>query len=101
MQSELATAFYRTIQSWLNEGMPPNGTFSRSDGLCLNAYWWARHSGYATGELKLELHNSFAQAGLKQLYPFNENSDGYLYEHGMETIYLNPVRLQWIKDHAQ
>ncbi len=94
-QSPELTHFYRDILAWVEEGCPDHETFVRCAGLCYNLFTLF---GY---DLAREMDAQFKLAGLNPWYPFNHGSDSnYWSEKLSNTIYANPKRLAWIREHA-
>lgn len=88
--------FYREIQKWINEGMKDHPVFRKYLGLCSTYRYWGLHT-------KNKIHNirdDFKTAGLHPVSPFNENLLDYNRERTADSIYMNLLRLAWIKEHA-
>ena len=63
-------------------------------GLCLNCVAY----NYSQAELQEHLFS----AGLSPVFPFNNDDaeSSYTHEKRTDTLYQNPARLAWIKQHA-
>ena len=88
--------FYRDIQKWISGGMGDHPIFRKGTGLCFTYRYWSRHTGN-------KIHNigtDFKTAGLHPVLPFNENLPEYKEERTANSTYMNPLRLAWIKEHA-
>ena len=88
--------FYRDIQKWISEGMKDHPVFRKYVGLCSTYHYWSRH----TNNKIHKIGDDFKTAGLYQVFPFNENVLDYNKERLAYSIYMNPRRLAWIKEHA-
>lgn len=88
--------FYRDIQKWINGGMKGHQIFQKDIGLCFTYRYWSRY----TGNKLHDIRDDFKTAGLYQVSPFNENILDYNKERLAYSIYMNPRRLAWIKEHA-
>lgn len=94
-------AFYQTMLAWLANDMPETAYFDRHAGLCHNLVMFLRARNTKWEDLcsiTEEQRAQFRQAGLDQVYPFNY--DGNDYTDDRHTMYENPKRLAWIKEHA-
>ena len=108
---QVLAAFYKDIQDWINEGCPDHTIFNPARALCSTLL------RYMSGT-KILLHvrdiastlmkNSFTDAGLCPIYPFNpvsekENDKGLTFdkEYIYETFYENEARINWIWEHSK
>ena len=87
--------FFREINKWIQEGCPPNKTFSPLVWLCYNYNMWCIDNG------KTNRWNdgkaSFIDLGYKSnINPFNSDIASMLEEAKQRTIYKNPQRLEFI-----
>ena len=92
--------YLQSVQAWIDAGKSEGKPFWRNEGLCGNAYCFAGCPD-AAFELRCELRRAFAASGLKHSTPFNDSYADFLREVSSKSIYLNPQRLEWLKDHAQ
>lgn len=96
MQNKTLQQFYNDYAAWLDAGAPEGQPFVRSQGLCINLWDWSEHNV----NLDIELSNQFKDAGLDEDYPFNVNGNDHHRETDSELMHLNPLRIKWVKDHA-
>lgn len=99
MSPELAQ-FYSELQQFIDEGKTSKDKFKTDCGLCVNlAYFCKYHKIPFSKEvdLDIELMKSFTEEGLPFSYPFN---NGSLVAYSEDDHLNNPLRLAWIKDHA-
>lgn len=108
-QSQLLKDFYNAYHAWLENGADIGDlNFYRGVGLCGNLL------NYSCNKLdfnikkdltsfkmaKFELIDQFDNADLDTKYPFNDGNCGpYDREASEDSSYLNPKRIQWVKDH--
>lgn len=97
--------FYIDLQAWIDGGCG-EPTFWRSEGICPNLERWAARNGIGwrqAEELLEALERQFAEAGYATAFPFNLSlgNQSYGEENLYGTIYTNPARLAWIKEHAE
>ena len=88
--------FYREIQKWISRGMKDHPIFHKDIGLCVTYRLW----GAYTNNKIHSMVNDFTTAGLHHVFPFNESRPDYNKELWTDSIYMNPRRLAWIKEHA-
>lgn len=103
-QSDLLTAFYRAYLNWIMAGAPNFRPFNRRSGLCENLKRFIKdnHLDRATiWRIEEELYMQFQAARLKVDFPFNSGRRHYLLEAKEARMQENPLRLQWVLDHAQ
>lgn len=91
--------FYNEINQWIKDGTPEHKIFMSDFGMCSNLREFCRVHKYDRWDAYLELLDSFRYAGLDRGYPFS-SGDEYNSEHRNNTVYSNPIRLNWIKSHA-
>lgn len=101
------TTFYRDLQAWINEGCPVENDhhFRKDRGLCANLDKWCMFDYEMSHEHSLaldkELEEQFIEAGLNAYYPFNKaNRIFFKEECDNWTMFENPERLAWIKNHC-
>ena len=87
--------FYQAYAAWLDAGAPDFLPFSRASGLCNNL-----HSFTKSFNAYREMESQFDDAGLDPDYPFG-GEDDYLGRSAERKQHLNPLRIQWVKDHAK
>ena len=92
--------YLRAVQVWVGQGCPEGWPFWRSEGLCGNSYYFTS-CPQASYELRRELRRAFAASGLNHSVPFNASYADFLREVYSKSVYSNPQRLEWIKNHAQ
>ena len=92
--------YLKAVQAWIDAGKPEGAPFWRNEGLCGNTYYFA-DSPQASYELRRELRRAFAASGLNHSVPFNTSYADFRQEVSSKSVYSNPQRLEWIKDHAQ
>lgn len=106
MHSELLKAFHKAMAVWLKMGCPETNVFkfSRHTGLCENLinYLLAASTldSFARAEVRDEMCAAFQIEHGSRHYPFNEDRYEYRREVRLETLYRNPGRLDWIKQHC-
>ena len=112
-QSKILADFYQEMQQAIYGGVSPTrfrDVFLAYEGLCenLNRYIDSISCGTARGkEVKAEMVDQFIKAGLDDEYPFNSDWDksesdlSYDSEAKSSTVYENPKRLKWIRDHSR
>lgn len=91
--------FYRDLYKWITQdnGGPNFHGFHWHTGLCFNYSIWAK----THKKKKHSMLNDFIRARFKNAYyPFNGNFIHYDNESSNGTVYANPKRLKWIKDHC-
>ena len=88
--------FYREIQKWISEGMKAHPIFRKDVGLCSVYFLWGCHTNNKIHNIR----DDFEAAGLHSDLPFNESLLDYNKERTTDSIYMNPRRLAWIKEHA-
>ena len=88
--------FYRDIQKWISGGMGDHPIFRKNTGLCFTYRLW----GTYTNNKIHRIVNDFTTVGLHHVSPFNESLSDYNKERTANSIYMNPLRLAWIKEHA-
>ena len=98
---EIIANFLKAISEWVEVGCPyfNHYGFLPSSGLCTNLTIYCYNNLLNFEDtLNVEGH-------LKQMfngrghYPFNNTGEDYFEEIGEETLYLNPKRLAFIKQH--
>lgn len=87
--------FYNAYAAWLDAGAPQGQSFLRGTGLCHNL---GKFGG--DRDAYIEMTRQFEAAGLDYRYPFNDGEGDYMTHSGQEDHYINPLRVQWVKDHA-
>ena len=92
--------YLKAVQVWIDAGRPEGAPFWRNEGLCSNTYYFAG-CPQASYDLRCELWRAFAASGLWPSVPFNASYADFLREVSSKSVYSNPQRLEWIKDHAQ
>ena len=93
--NKLLQAFYNAYAAWLDAGAPQYEPFCRESGLCHNL---GKFGG--DRDAYIEMTRQFEAAGLDYRYPFNDGEADYMVHIGQEDHYINPLRVQWVKDHA-
>lgn len=88
--------FYREIQKWIREGMKDHPIFHKYASICSIYRLW----GFHTDNKIHDMGDDFKTAGLDYYFPFNETVQDYSKELQTGSIYMNPRRLAWIKEHA-
>ena len=85
--------FYNEMNKIISDSSYRPDWFYSQVGLCLNCVRY----NYSQDELQEHLFS----AGLSPNYPFNiEGDSSYTDEKETRTLYQNPARLAWIKQHA-
>lgn len=93
--------YLQAVQAWIDAGMPEGKPFWRNEGLCGNAYYFAGCPEAAFG-LRCELRKEFRLGDYNNSStPFNDSYTDFLREVSSKSLYSNPQRLEWIKNHAQ
>ncbi len=108
-KSQLLQDFYNAYHNWLENGADiEDVTFSRGTGLCSNltsylSDWldFEIQEDFTTfKKVRLELIQQFHDADLDPQFPFNGGeSVCYDFEAQKDLSYLNPKRIQWVKEH--
>jgi len=72
--------------------------------LCKNLEYWCdvyhQEFKFPYRTLRIEMGQSFAEAGLDRVLPFNESFYDYTEEAVQRRFWLNPQRLEWVRSHA-
>lgn len=85
--------FYNEMNKIISDSSYRPDWFCSKVGLCLNCVAY----NYSQDELQEHLFS----AGLSPTFPFNNGEDSsYTHEKHTDTLYQNPARLAWIKQHA-
>lgn len=86
--------FYNEMNKIISDPSYRPDWFDSKVGLCLNCVRY----NYSRDELQEHLF----LAGLSPIFPFNNNDteSSYTHEKHTDTLYQNPARLAWIKQHA-
>lgn len=93
--------FYREIQQWIDDGCPEHEVFDTNNPLCKTlCYWGAMLALPEIDALSVEMGNAFERDGLSGVFPFNSIRGSMNREAKTGTVYQNPARLAWIKEHA-
>ena len=92
--------YLQSVQVWIDAGKPEGAPFWRNDGLRGNAYYFTGCPD-AAFDLRCELRRAFAASGLNHSVPFNTSYADFRQEVSSKSVYSNPQRLEWIKNHAQ
>lgn len=104
LRKEILRHFYVDMQNWIEQGKPSRGQFdfAKEVGLCYNLRQWVRKLRIVRYELLAlqELTQSFREAGLDTVYPFNRGPGAYDDDEIFGNHYNNPARLNWIKKHS-
>lgn len=110
LEQVLLKQFYRELQAWIENGRPEDHpVFKQVYGVCdqLSKYLYKQVSQSKlyvrvnVDEMMILLVNSFKESELNGVYPFNKgNPDRFLEEMDTGTLYQNPLRLDWIAEHA-
>lgn len=95
--------FYIAMQAWIDSGFKvnPHG-FIHCVGLCTNALRYDIATGDFNHEAHTDLKNHLASSfdGDAEC-PFNGCLENYHREKDYSSMYQNPKRLAWIKEHSQ
>lgn len=98
MTQKTLKQFYREIQQWIDDGCPEHDVFKTYRPLCRSINAWSSFDPHLSAELK----GQFLTAGLHRDYPFNMGDpDNYGDEANDDTVFKNPARLAWIKEHSK
>lgn len=76
--------------------MKDHPIFRKNMGLYSMYYKWG---SYTKNKIH-DMETDFTTAGLHDIFPFNETVRDYKEELTANSIYTNPRRLAWIKEHA-
>lgn len=101
-------AFYKAMQAWIDDGAPSCNKigFFKEYGLCTNleiyidstnGHDYSQCRRVLSGQMILQ----FEEAFLNSKHPFNESIMDYSDEGNNQTIFQNPKRLAWIKQHSE
>jgi len=92
--------FYLSYLSWITDGAPAHDIFTRCNGLCDNYrdYFRSLYRDRGATDALSEMVQSFRNAGLDRLYPFNHGSPyAFSEECNMELAHENPQRIEWVR----
>ena len=92
--------FYNEINEWISKGCPYSVVFATNGGLCRNLSQYLKYNNALAKSPVLAMPEQFLDAGLEFLMPFNESPEDYRDECNNNTVFLNPKRIKWVKDHA-
>ncbi len=104
--------FYQDLRCWLDAGKPRHPVFDGSDGLCWLLTRWGNHHrlGFPLfnaikqeqGKLLHAVHIENRKAGTSASMdlPFNSGLSEYYRECDNDTIFDNPRRLAYIREHS-
>ena len=104
-QSKELSEFYTAIQKWICDNKAYSSTvFCSQYGLCVNLREYLKstesdhieHIERISEELKIQ----FSNAGLNKSYPFNPSGSDFIKERDGTSLYSNPNRLKWVKEHC-
>lgn len=99
-QGRILTEFYRSYLAWFEAGSP-DGTYSKSDGLCLALEYFLGTKGLCGGDAaaarQYEMKRQFVDAGLNPIFPFEDAVDYF----ERDDLHLNPKRIEWVRSHAK
>lgn len=105
--SDFLKQFYRDYRDWLLADAPVKNKFdfTRSSGLCANLHSYVCLHGIMRDlSFMVEMEQQFADAGLRDLIPFNRTKEGdvsYRNESEESTCHLNKKRIAWVEEHAK
>lgn len=91
--------FYVELQAWIDGGCSEHRIFRRNQPICDQLIDWEERYPDTVGIWELA-RDQMAGAGLSTYSPFDD-SDALDAAMDMGTIYENPARLAWIKEHAE
>lgn len=99
---ELLKEFYQDILKWIEARCPADHPYyTTSFGLCFNLERWKFENNLSVGtELDNLQYRMFAEAGLHPHCPFEEWNE-YCKRKFSGTMFENPQRLAWVRDHAR
>jgi len=92
--------FYIELQAWIDGGCPDYEPFVVTQPICDNLLDWIRQRD-GTDEVHGLIYEQFVEAGLRPYNPFDPNHDAFMDAMEKGTLYANPARLAWIKEHAE
>lgn len=95
----ILTQFYKDIAAALESDTPPEWFYS-DYGLCRNLVSWCNYEGIHPFRLHQKMTDQFVETGLCVHFPFTKPGE-YATERRFNTVYKNPARLEWIKEHAK
>ncbi len=99
-QSKELTTFYKAMHEWINAGFPESEVFKGYYGLCNNLVKFCEDMDHSDYVLQQEMEHQFIDAGLDQYVPFN-NIGGMPSFFKEVHHYKNPLRINWIREHAK
>jgi hypothetical protein len=95
----MLTDFYKEILKWVDTGKSEY-PFLEKTGLCSNLIIFADKNNTTGYNYRESLYDQFHEAGLSEVYPFNEDRIEYVIECHKGAAYMNASRINWIKKHA-
>lgn len=84
------------LNAWIEAGCPDHKVFHRNDGICWNFAQWI---GTKIGEYIIPSSTPITKY-FGKTYPFGTQDD-FETEQANLTLYQNPARLAWIKEHMK
>lgn len=85
------------LNAWIEEGCPlGNDIFHRDDGICWSFIRWM----YFRCKKDLRMDECAARLFNGNRFPFGD-SERFRREQIYHTLYQNPARLAWIKEHMK
>lgn len=94
--------FYIEINTWIESGCKGHKFFEADSGLCYNLSAFCRNANLSEAEINYysyTLREGFIRAAFEEHLPFNADYYSYRRESCQHTLYKNPARLAWIKNH--
>lgn len=92
--------FYIELQAWIDGGCGVHIIFRRNQPICDHLLDWEELHPDAEGVWELA-RVQFKDAGLRSYSPFDDDDSAFDEAMDLGTIYYNPARLAWIKEHAE
>jgi hypothetical protein len=97
-------SFYVDYYNWLQSGAEDKKPFRRRYGLCVNIDLyckWMDINLQGAEDMQQEFQEQLQENELCLALPFNKDHPEYYLESQNDTMHLNPLRIQWIKDRVE
>ena len=88
---------------WMQESIDGKNEHYPWCGLCFNVYNFAEqyYMHCSSYDLAQQLIAHFEAHALEPNHPFDQDYASYIYSKDNNSLYRNPQRLAWIKQHAE
>lgn len=85
------------LNAWIEAGCPEHKIFKIRDGICWNYSNWI----HPNDQYSFFPSDTPLRAFLGSTYPFSGGYELFQIEQDSRTLYKNPARLAWIKEHMK